>query len=67
MELRESPWTIPNALTTMRILACPVLGYFVVKGQFDYATGLLVACGFSDWVSTPTKQEIDMVFPADGI
>jgi hypothetical protein len=35
----------------MRILACPVLGYFVVKGEFEWATGLLIACGFSDWVS----------------
>jgi cardiolipin synthase len=35
----------------MRILACPVLGYFIVKGEFEWATGLLVACGLSDWVS----------------
>lgn len=51
MELRESPYTIPNALTLARLAACPFLGYSIVKGDFAVATGVLVASGASDWVS----------------
>jgi len=47
-ELRESPYTIPNALTTLRLLSCPFLGWSVVNGHFELATGILVAGGFSD-------------------
>lgn len=49
-ELHESPYTLPNALTLARILACPVLGYTIVQEQFAWATGLLFACGVSDWL-----------------
>jgi cardiolipin synthase len=51
-DLRESPYTLPNALTLLRIVACPFLGYTIVHGQFAWATGLLFASGFTDWVST---------------
>ena len=50
-EARENIWTIPNLLTVSRIVSCPFLGYFIVQGNFVYATGLLVYAGVSDWVS----------------
>jgi hypothetical protein len=50
-ELSESPYTIPNALTLARIIACPFLGYQIVQGDYVLATSLLFACGVSDWVS----------------
>ncbi|WWC86454.1 uncharacterized protein L201_001331 [Kwoniella dendrophila CBS 6074] len=50
VELHESPYTIPNALTLARILACPFLGYTIVQGDFAWATGILFASGVSDWL-----------------
>lgn len=49
-ELRESPYTVPNALTIARILACPFLGYNIIHGNYEWATGILLVGGFSDWV-----------------
>lgn len=50
-ERRESPWTIPNALTVARIISCPWLGYEIVIGNYGWATGILFASGMTDWVS----------------
>ncbi|KAL1413003.1 hypothetical protein Q8F55_000752 [Vanrija albida] len=49
-ELHESPYTLPNALTLARIASCPFLAYAIVQGQFELATGILVAGGFTDWL-----------------
>lgn len=49
-ELHESPYTIPNALTLARIASCPVLAWSIVDGNYELATGILVASGFTDWV-----------------
>lgn len=49
-ELHESPYTLPNALTLARIVACPFLGYAIVKGDFATATGILAVSGFTDWL-----------------
>jgi hypothetical protein len=49
-ELHESPYTIPNALTVARILACPFLGYNIVHGNLEWATAILVFGGVSDGV-----------------
>ncbi|WOO76691.1 Cardiolipin synthase (CMP-forming) [Vanrija pseudolonga] len=49
-ELHESPYTLPNALTLARIAACPFLGYAIVEGHFELATGILVVGGFTDWL-----------------
>lgn len=49
-ELRENIYTIPNALTVSRILACPVLGWSIVEGNFVMATSLLAYAGITDWV-----------------
>lgn len=49
--LRENIYTIPNFLTLTRIAACPVLGWSIVTGNFELATGLVVYAGFTDLVS----------------
>ncbi|QRW02976.1 sterol O-acyltransferase [Ceratobasidium sp. AG-Ba] len=48
--LRENIYTIPNALTASRILACPVLGWSILEGRYGVATGLLLYAGVTDWV-----------------
>ncbi len=50
-ELHESPYTLPNLITSLRILSCPLLGYLIVNGEMGWAVGLLGVAGWSDWVS----------------
>ncbi|CEQ40313.1 SPOSA6832_01911, partial [Sporobolomyces salmonicolor] len=50
LEKRENIYTIPNALTLARILACPAIGYYIVKGELAVATSLLFVAGVSDLV-----------------
>ncbi|EMD38974.1 hypothetical protein CERSUDRAFT_122483 [Gelatoporia subvermispora B] len=48
--LRENIYTIPNLLTVSRILACPVLGWSILHGDFKLATSLLAYAGLTDLV-----------------
>lgn len=59
VELHESPYTIPNALTLVRIAACPYLAYSIVQGNYELATGILVASGLTDWVRLVEKMTDD--------
>ncbi len=52
--LHENIYTIPNLLTVSRILACPVLGYYVVQENFVMATSLLAYAGLTDLVCFPS-------------
>jgi hypothetical protein len=47
---RENIYTLPNLLTTSRIIACPILGWSIIQGNFPLATGLLLYAGISDLV-----------------
>ncbi|XP_069464375.1 cardiolipin synthase (CMP-forming) isoform X2 [Ambystoma mexicanum] len=47
-ELYENPWTIPNLLSMTRIGLSPVLGYLIVKEDFNVALGLFALAGFTD-------------------
>ncbi|EIW69801.1 hypothetical protein TREMEDRAFT_17798, partial [Tremella mesenterica DSM 1558] len=47
---RESPYTIPNALTLARIAACPFLGYAIIHQEHIWSLGILVVSGLSDWL-----------------
>lgn len=53
--MRESPLTLPNAITIARIASCPILGYYIIQGQFGIATTILFFSGFSDWVSDTSQ------------
>ncbi|KAF8075139.1 CDP-alcohol phosphatidyltransferase-domain-containing protein [Lyophyllum atratum] len=46
--MRENIYTLPNALTVSRIIACPILGWSILQGDFHLATGLLVYAGLTD-------------------
>ena len=50
LPLRENIWTIPNALSAMRIALTPVIGYCVVTHQMQYALAGFVVASFSDLV-----------------
>lgn len=48
--IRENIYTLPNFLTLTRILACPVLGWSIITGDFYLASGLVVYAGLTDYV-----------------
>lgn len=52
----ENPYTLPNALTLSRMLACPVLAYAIVHDQSFLAGGLLVYAGVTDFVRPPSAS-----------
>jgi hypothetical protein len=52
VQTRENIYTIPNALTVSRILACPVIGYAILHDQYYLSTSLLAYAAISDAVST---------------
>lgn len=47
---RENIYTIPNILTLSRLLAAPLVGYFVVTQQHGLALGLFFYAGVTDLV-----------------
>ncbi|GAA5855618.1 hypothetical protein JCM5353_009066 [Sporobolomyces roseus] len=56
----ENIYTIPNALTLARILACPAIGYYIVKGELGIATSLLFVAGVSDLVDGWLARKYNM-------
>ncbi|GAA6063944.1 hypothetical protein JCM10212_002142 [Sporobolomyces blumeae] len=60
LEPRENIYTIPNALTLARILACPAIGYYIVQGDLATATGLLFVAGVSDLVDGWLARRFNM-------
>jgi hypothetical protein len=66
-DLHESPYTVPNALTLGRIIACPFLGYHIVQGNLEWATGILFFGGISDWVRFLVASQTDIRSSTDGL
>lgn len=52
-DLYDNIYTLPNLLTLSRIAACPLLGYYIVQGNFHYATAILLYAGVTDLVCFP--------------
>ncbi|KAK6182841.1 hypothetical protein SNE40_010431 [Patella caerulea] len=48
LEYKENIMTIPNLLTTMRIVSTPFLGYMVTTGAYEWGLGLFVFAGLTD-------------------
>ncbi|CAK5283161.1 unnamed protein product [Mycena citricolor] len=48
LSVKENIYTIPNLLTASRLVACPILGWAVVRGHFPLATSILVYAGLTD-------------------
>ncbi|POW15708.1 hypothetical protein PSTT_02034, partial [Puccinia striiformis] len=47
---RENIYTIPNLITSSRIILCPVLSYTIIHNQHLISAGVLLYCAVSDWV-----------------
>ncbi|XP_006459268.1 hypothetical protein AGABI2DRAFT_191269 [Agaricus bisporus var. bisporus H97] len=48
--IRENIYTLPNLLTSSRILSCPVLGWSILADNYHLATGILVYAGLTDLI-----------------
>jgi cardiolipin synthase len=46
----ENIYTLPNLITLSRIATTPFIGYFILQGNFIWATSLLFYAGVSDLV-----------------
>lgn len=42
-------WTVPNAMTGLRMALGPVAGALIVTGRFPAAVGAMALAGFLDW------------------
>jgi len=49
---KEDIFTVPNMLSTLRILATPVLGYLIVTEDFVSSIALFGVAGITDLVSS---------------
>lgn len=65
-ERHENIYTIPNALTVARIIACPAIGYYILQGDLATATALLFVAGVSDLVESAFFSPRPPCSPADG-
>lgn len=65
-ERHENIYTIPNALTVARIIACPAIGYYILQGDLATATALLFVAGVSDLVESALFFPRPPCSPADG-
>ncbi|GET03747.1 CDP-diacylglycerol-glycerol-3-phosphate 3-phosphatidyltransferase [Rhizophagus clarus] len=45
---KENIWTIPNYLTFSRLIASPIIGYFILNDQYDLALIAFIYAGFTD-------------------
>ena len=41
-------WNVPNVLTAMRVLAAPLLAWFLIRGIYDYALYTFVIAAITD-------------------
>ncbi|GAA5983047.1 hypothetical protein JCM11641_004706 [Rhodosporidiobolus odoratus] len=59
-ERHENIYTLPNLITVARIVATPAIGYYILKGDWPTATGLLFAAGVSDLVDGWLARRFNM-------
>ena len=50
MPTHENIYTVPNILTFSRLVAAPLVGYFLVHDQYSYALALFTYAGITDLV-----------------
>ena len=41
-------WNVPNILTLLRVLAAPLLAYFLMRAYYDYALYIFAAAALTD-------------------
>lgn len=64
--IRENIYTIPNALTMSRIIACPFLGWAIVESNFTVATALLAYAGLTDLVRAHYPSDVLLLTNSQG-
>ena len=47
-EMTENIMTVPNLLCASRVVLAPVIGCYVISGEFSFAFGLLAVASFTD-------------------
>ncbi|KAJ3073243.1 hypothetical protein HDU98_001925 [Podochytrium sp. JEL0797] len=57
---RENIYTLPNAITVARILASPVIGYYITAHQYPLALSLLAVAAVSDVVDGQIARRWNM-------
>ncbi|KAJ3190159.1 hypothetical protein HDU85_000450 [Gaertneriomyces sp. JEL0708] len=57
---KENIYTIPNALTTGRLILSPYIGYLIVQEEFTWALGTLVFAGLTDLVDGFVARRYNM-------
>jgi cardiolipin synthase (CMP-forming) len=59
--LREDIYTLPNILTFTRLVAAPIVGYFVLHDHHAWALGLFAYAGVTDavdgWIARRWNQK----------
>lgn len=62
---RENIWTVPNLLCMSRICLSPLLAYFILHAQYDYALGFVIVAGITDgldgWIARSYKNQSTML------
>eukprot|EP00999_Lentomonas_sp_LEN2_P000849 NODE_1849_length_715_cov_58.700680_g1799_i0.p1 GENE.NODE_1849_length_715_cov_58.700680_g1799_i0~~NODE_1849_length_715_cov_58.700680_g1799_i0.p1 ORF type:complete len:138 (-),score=11.22 NODE_1849_length_715_cov_58.700680_g1799_i0:233-646(-) len=56
---KENVFTIPNVLSLGRILATPVIGYFIVQHNFPVASTMFVVAGITDFLDGYIARNFD--------
>lgn len=59
---RENIWTVPNLLCMSRICLSPMLGYFIVHAQYDYALVFVIVAGITDGVSPHSYRPVKIMY-----
>lgn len=58
---KENIYTVPNLLCISRICLSPLLGYFIIHGQYSYALAFVVVAGITDgldgWIARTYKNQ----------
>jgi cardiolipin synthase len=61
-------WTIPNALSMLRVLGVPLFLWLVIVAQQDiWAFALLIVAGVTDWLDGFLARKLDQTSPIGAI
>lgn len=53
-------WNVPNVLTLLRVIAAPLLAYFLMRGYYDYALYTFVIAAITDALDGFIARRFDL-------
>ena len=53
-------WNVPNVLTLLRVIAAPLLAYFLMRGHYDYALYTFVLAAITDALDGFIARRFDL-------